>query len=91
MSDRYDPNECGVCWASHMCHPRGFGELYLYQLDLLRYANGDFCDVCGVVAPVEHNYGVLDHAMKAHPEIWAKEYAADYSTYLGDGKWKERE
>lgn len=60
---------------------------YVYEFYLLRYHDGDFCDVCGPVPPVEHIHGVLDHAMRAHPEIWAKEYAADYATYLGDGHW----
>lgn len=101
--------ECGVCWASHMCHlpvrhegdhgcvdeddeglphsrcPRNAE--YVYNLDLLRYPNGDFCDICGpITPPTEHIHGVLDHAM-THTELWAKDYAEHYADYLGNGQW----
>lgn len=60
-----------------------------YQLDLLRY-RGDFCDLCGPVDRAPHINAVLDHAMRAHPDRWAADYAADYADYLGDGQWRKR-
>jgi len=63
----------------------GFGEDYLYQLDLLRY--DEFCDVCGPIERADHIHAVLDHAMRAHPVRWAEEYAASFASYLGDGRW----
>ena len=61
----------------------------LYSLDLLRY-DGDFCDICGPIERAPHINAVLDHAMRAHPERWAEDYARDYSDYLGDGNWAAR-
>lgn len=62
----------------------------LYSLDLLRF--DDFCDLCGPITPVtEHIHGILDHAMRTHPDRWAEDgYAEDYSSYLGDGQWQDR-
>lgn len=66
--------------------PTGWGEDYLYMLDLLRY-DGDFCDICGPVERAPHINAVLDHAMRAHPDRWAEEYAQMFTEYLGDGRW----
>jgi hypothetical protein len=67
--------------------PVGFGERALYQVDLLRY-DGEFCDICGPVERAPHVNAVLDHAMRAHPERWAEEYAYLFEDYLGDGQWR---
>lgn len=69
--------------------PVGYGEEFLYQVDLLRY-DGEFCDICGPVERAPHINAVLDHAMLAHPDRWAEEYAAQYTDYLGGGRWRER-
>lgn len=61
----------------------------LYALDLLRYHEGDFCDLCGPVDVTQYVNPHLDHAMKAHPERWAEDYAADFADYLGDGVWRD--
>lgn len=65
--------------------PDGF-QWSLYGVDLLRY-DGEFCDICGPVERAAHVNAVLDHVMRAHPDIWAEDYAADYADYLGDGRW----
>lgn len=64
-------------------------EKYLYSLDLLRY-DGEFCDICGSIERADHVNAVLDHAMNAHPERWAREgFAVDYANYLGNGEWRD--
>lgn len=61
-----------------------------YMVDLLRYHDGTFCDLCGPVDPDQYVNPLLDHAMKVHPDIWAEEFAEDYADYLGDGVWRDR-
>jgi hypothetical protein len=70
--------------------PRAGRRVGLYSLDLLRF--DDFCDLCGPIPPVtEHIHGILDHAMRTHPDRWVEDgYAEDYSSYLGDGQWQDR-
>jgi hypothetical protein len=64
----------------------------LYQLDLIRYADGDFCDLCGPVDVTAYANSLLDHPMREHPELWVAEGLDKYfSDYLGDGRWRDPE
>lgn len=73
----------------HETCPRDGGGWDLYFVDLLRF--DDFCDLCGPIPPVtEHIHGILDHAMRTHPDRWVEDGHADrLSSYLGDGQWSD--
>lgn len=78
--DEDDNGEPHYTWARDDDHQ--------YMVDLLRYHDGDFCDLCGPVDVTQYANPLLDHAMKAHPDLWAAEYAAEFPDYLGDGQWR---